>query len=93
MHERLVRGSAVRQSVLAKQQVRVSMNAPPPVALPEERFTVASTVDLMPYAASGEGPRVFATQAETYQHQQALIRNNPALAGQIQVVSQYELAS
>jgi hypothetical protein len=93
VHERLVRGSAVRQSVLARQQVRVSMNAPPPVSLPAEEFTIASTSDLKAYAAEGGLTRRFNTQAEAYQHQQNLIRRNPSLAGQIQVVSQYELAA
>ena len=53
---------------------------------------MANTVDLTGYAASGEAPRSFSTEAEAYQHQQSLIRRNPALAGQIQVISHYELA-
>ena len=91
-HEMLSRGSAVRQSVLARQQVRVSMNAPPPVVMPAEQYSVANTADLTGYAASGEAALTFSTQAEAYQHQQSLIRRNPALAGQIQVVSDYDLA-
>jgi hypothetical protein len=92
-YERLVKGSAVRQSVLAKQQQRVSLNAPAPVSLPAEQFAVASVVDLTAYARSGESATLFSTEVEAYQHQQELIRRDPALAGQIQVVSHFELAS
>jgi hypothetical protein len=92
-YDRLVKGSAVRQSALAKQQTRQSLNAPPQVSLPADQFTVASVADLTGYAAAGESARTFHTEAEAYQHQKELIRSNPALAGQIQVVSQFELAS
>jgi hypothetical protein len=92
-YERLVKGSAVRQSPLARQQRRTSMNAPPPATLPTEQFTVASMADLTAYAEAGESPRTFPTEAEAYHHRQELLRRNPALAGQIQVVSHLELAS
>jgi hypothetical protein len=92
-YERLVKGSAVRQSVLAQQQVRASMNAPPKVVLEAEQFAVATVTDLTAYAKAGESPRRFSTQAEAYQHHQALVERDPALAGQIQVVSHFELAS
>jgi hypothetical protein len=36
---------------------------------------------------------LFTTAAEAYQRQQELIRQNPALSGQIQVVSHFELHS
>jgi hypothetical protein len=91
-YRRLVRGCAVRQSALANQQVRVSMNAPPPVVLPKEEFAVASVADLTAYAAPGETAPRFTTQAEAYQYQQNLIRRDASLAGQVQVVSHYELA-
>jgi len=92
-YERLVKGSAVRQSALAKQQTRPSLNAPPRVVLPPEQYALANVADLTGYAAAGESMRTFRTEAEAYQHQKELIRGNPALAGQIQVVSQFELAS
>jgi hypothetical protein len=92
-YDRLVKGSAVRQSTLAQQQVRRSMNAPPQVTMPAEQYAVASVADLKAYTAAGEGARRFSTQAEAYQHHQDLVRRNPALAGQIQVVSDFELAS
>jgi hypothetical protein len=91
-YNRLVKGSAVRQSALARQQTRTSLNAPPAVVLPQEAFVVASTSDLKPHAGAAPGGKaVFATQAEAYQHYQDLLRQNPALSGQIQVVSQFEL--
>jgi len=92
-YDRLVRGSAVRQSPLAKQQTRVSLNAPPPATLRDESYAVASVADLKPYGSSGQSAPRFRTQAEARQHHSELVRRDPALAGQIQVVSDYELAS
>lgn len=90
-YNRLVKGSAVRQSGLAQQQQRISLNAPPQVGLPKEAFAVANASDLKSHVTTADGPVLFATQAEAYQQQQALIAQNPALAGQIQVVSDFEL--
>jgi hypothetical protein len=90
-YDRLVKGSAVRQSGLAQQQTRVSLNAPPQVGLTQETFAVANAADLKSHVTNASGPVLFATQAEAYQHQQELIAQNPALAGQIQVVSHFEL--
>ncbi|HKO98920.1 MAG TPA: DUF6603 domain-containing protein [Pyrinomonadaceae bacterium] len=90
-YDRLVKGSAVRQSGLAQQQTRVSLNAPAQVGLPPEAFVIANTADLKSHVTNGSGPMLFATQAEAYQKHQDLIAQNPALAGQIQVVSHFEL--
>jgi len=90
-YDRLVKGSAVRQSRLAQQQTRVSLNAPLQVGLPQETFAIASAADLKLHFKNEVGPVFFGTQAEAYQQQQELIAQNPALAGQIQVVSHFEL--
>lgn len=90
-YDRLVKGSAVRQSGLARQQTRVSLNAPPQVGLPQETFAVANAADLKAHVTNTDGPVLFATQAEAYQRQRELIAQNPALAGQLQVVSHFEL--
>jgi hypothetical protein len=90
-YDRLVKGSAVRQSVLSQQQTRVSLNAPAKVVLPTEAFAIAGTADLKSHLPNGDGAVLFATQSEAYQRQQELLAQNPALAGQIQVVSSYEL--
>jgi hypothetical protein len=90
-YERLVKGSAVRKSGLAQQQTRVSLNAPPQVGLPQEAFAVAKAADLKSQLTTTAGPVLFASQAEAYQQQQELIAQNPALAGQLQVVSHFEL--
>ena len=90
-YTRLVKGSAVRQSALSLQQNRISLNAPAQVVLPRESFAVASKVDLRSHIQGADGPVLFATQAEAYQRQQEIINRNPALAGQIQVVSHFEL--
>jgi hypothetical protein len=92
-YQRLVRSTAVRQSALAQQQNRVSMNAPPAVHLPAEQFAVANVDDLTMATAPGASAQRFATEAEAYQHQRELVQRNPALAGQLQVVSHFELAS
>lgn len=92
VHRRFERGSAVRQSRLAKQQVRVSMNAPPPVQLPREEFVVATTADLKAFTEAGGSARTFSTETEAHQYRQSLIRNDATLADQVQVVAQYELA-
>jgi len=86
MYDRVVKGSAVRQSSLALQQSRLSLNAPPQAVLPEETYAIASTIDMKSHVAD-----VFSTQAEAYQRQQELISQNPNLAGQVQVVSHFEL--
>ena len=83
----------MRQSALAQQQVRPSLNAPPQVVLPSEQFAVASVSDLKAVGGPAESVRTFSTQAEAYQHQQALLRRDPSLDGQLQVVSHFELAS
>jgi hypothetical protein len=90
-YTRLVKGSAVRQSALSLQQNRISLNAPAQVVLPRESFAVASKVDLRSHIQGADGPVLFATQAEAYQRQQEIINRNPAIAGQIQVVSHFEL--
>ncbi len=90
-YDRLVKGSAARQSVLSLQQNRISLNAPAQVVLQQESFAIANTADLRSHVQGMDGPVLFATQAEAYQRHQELIRMNPALAGQIQVVSHFEL--
>jgi hypothetical protein len=90
-YRKLVKSSSPRQSVLSYQQNRVSLNAPLMVALPKESFAVASSDDLRSHVMDAQGPVLFATEAEAYQRQQELIANNPALAGNIQVVSHFEL--
>lgn len=90
-YDRLVKGSSVRQSTLAHQQNRLSLNAPKQVTLPEEGFAIASTADLKSHLQNGAGAVVFATQAEAYQRQSELIALNPSLAGSLQVVSNFEL--
>jgi uncharacterized protein DUF6603 len=90
-YRRLVKSSSPRQSVLAYQQNRISLNAPPTVALPKDAFAIASSDDLRSHVTDAQGPVLFATEAEAYQRQQELIADNPALAGNIQVISHYEL--
>jgi hypothetical protein len=92
-YDRLVKGSAVRRSVLSRQNTRVSLNAPAAVTLPQETYAVANVADLTSHLEDSGSPVLFTTAAEAYQRQQELIRQNPALAGEIQVVSHFELHS
>ncbi|SOD22621.1 DUF6603 domain-containing protein [Nitrosomonas ureae] len=90
-YNRLVKSSPVRQSALSHQQTRKSLNAPAEVFLPQEMFALASMVNLKSHLHDGQNAVLFATQAEAYQKHQEIISQNPTLAGQIQVVSHYEL--
>lgn len=90
-YNRLVKSSAVRQSALSLQQTRKSLNAPADVHLPQEKFAIASMVNLRSHLHDGENVMLFTTQAEAYQKHKEIISQSPVLAGQIQVVSQYEL--
>ena len=80
-YNRQVKASAVRQSVLARQQTRPSLNAPLDVNLREEEFVLATKSDLTAYAAADGKAVRFKTQAEAYQRRRELIADNPALAG------------
>jgi hypothetical protein len=92
-YNRLISGSAVRQSPLALQQTRPSVSAPPQPEMPAENFGIAGVADLKSHLKSQDGrPVLFASQAEAYQRQRELLAQDPALAGEIQVVSSYELA-
>ncbi len=93
VHQRFGRGSATRRSVLAQQQVRVSMNAPPAVDLPKEEYVVASTSDLTMYQATGASVRVFSSEYEARQYQRSLVQGDPLLAGELQVVAKYDAVS
>jgi hypothetical protein len=92
-YDRLVKGSAVRKSPLSFQQTRPSLNAPKQVVVNEEMFVVAGVSDLKPFGADDGGEVRFKTQAEAVQRQRELLRLDPALAGQVQVVSHFELSS
>lgn len=92
-YDLLVKACAVRQSALAHQQLRVSVNAPPAPLIQPDRYAVASTADLSAHVSSGQvAAPMFASEAQAYQHMSALTHADPSLAGQLQVVSQFELA-
>ena len=55
-------------------------------------FAIANVADLKAYQiADNTQVRFFSTQAEAWQQHQELVLVNPELAGQLQVVSNYEL--
>ena len=90
-YDRLVKGSAVRQSALAKQQTRPSLNAPPQVTLPGSVHR-GERGGSKGYAGGAVGAVVFPHRSRGLPAPEGADSHaNPALAGQIQVVSQFEL--
>ena len=69
----------MRQSPLAQQQTRISLNAPPQVgAAARELSPSPMSADLKSHADERERRQCcFATQAEAYQRQQELIAQQP----------------
>jgi hypothetical protein len=82
-----LRASAVANSVLSASQKRVSINAPDPVVLKGDRYTVANTSDLKIYQ-DGLSAGSFTEAAQMLDQ---LVRQQPSLKGKVQVVSEYEL--
>lgn len=90
-YDRLVKACAVRQSVLAQQRVRVSLNGPPPAVIKSERFAVAGLADMRVHESGGTAAW-FASEAEARQHLGALTAGDASLAGTLQVLAHYEVA-
>lgn len=82
-----LKGTAVAKSSLSHANNRVSANAPQSVAVETEQFVVANTSDMKLHSST----LVAGSYAEAAQMQDELVRKNPALKGQVQVVSHYEL--
>ena len=82
-----LRGGAVAKSSLSFIKNRPSVNAPDEVKVEPEGFEIVRTSDMKPatkHAAAG-------SYTEAYQQMKALLAAQPSLAGQVQVVSTYEL--
>ena len=90
---------AIAQSPLSHAVNAKSALAPPPVTVAEERFAVVHESDLtlasaagggVPGDAGGEGS-IAATEAEAFELMRNLVGADPALAGALQVVPEFEL--
>jgi hypothetical protein len=82
----LVKGSAPSRSAFAASRT-FSNNAPARVDVPAPQYMVVNNSDLSLYSPAS----VAGSQAAAYDMHDALIRQDPSLQGNIQVVSAYEL--
>jgi hypothetical protein len=78
---------AVAQSPLSVARRGPGRNGPAQVSVEEGTYQVVSVADLTPAA----GAAVVRTEAEAYALQDKLVRDDPALAGTLQVVAAHEL--
>ncbi len=82
------KGSAVSKSPLSHQNNRTSTNAPEEVVLKPEKYIVANISDMQMFS-SGLAADSYTEASEL---QRRLIAKNPELQGQLQILSDYELA-
>ena len=81
-----VKGNATTKSALSVSKKSAS-NAPAKVAIGKPSYSVVNVADMQLHAAN----TVAGSEAEAYSIHDRLIKQNPALKSQLQVVSQFEL--
>ncbi len=82
-----LKAAAVSRSALSFANNRISVNAPDTVAVTAGSYAIAGTADMKLY-----GPSMIATSfTEARAMYNQLLQSQPALKGQIQIVSDYEL--
>ena len=81
------KSAAVSQSALSHHNNRVSMNAPEKITVKEEQYVIANISDMKLY----DEVLIAASYTEALQHYNDLIIQQPHLADQVQVLSEYEL--
>jgi hypothetical protein len=81
------KGGAVSKSGLSHQSNRISKNAPEGVVVKPEKYIVTNISNMEALSV------VTNSYTEASELQRRLIANNPELKGQLQIVSDYELAS
>ncbi|MBD2770256.1 hypothetical protein IC235_20410 [Hymenobacter sp. BT664] len=86
-YQQLARGGALGQEVWA---ARPSARAPQPVSWAEDTYVLMHAATLEVYDPVGHAR--FATQVEAEQYRQALVAAAPALAEEVLVVPEYQLA-
>jgi hypothetical protein len=82
----LVGGSAISKNEYSVSK-QIANNAPATVAVADSGYSVVNVSNLEPHAAGLTAK----TEAEAYMMYNDLVKNNPSLKGNIQVVSQFEL--
>ena len=83
------KAAAVSNSALSHINNRVSLNAPEPVAIQPEQFAIANLSDMKLHSKE----LVTGSYTEALQFYNELVRKQPALKDQVQIVSDYELVS
>ncbi len=83
----LLRGNAVAKSDLSFVKNAEPVLGPGKISVAQEGYSVVGVADLLPY----DGQAAFGSQAGAHGYMSELVRSNPALEGQIQVVPNYEL--
>jgi hypothetical protein len=81
------KGGSSASSRLSVVHSRTSVNAPEKVKTQEERYVIASTSDMTLYQKN----LVAKSYTEAMDHYKQIIKSDPALADQIQIVADYEL--
>jgi len=82
-----LKSAAVSQSSLSLLRNRISLNAPAAVAIQEEQYVLANTSDMKQFGTTA----VTGTYTEILQQYNTLVKNNPQLTDQLQVLSTYEV--
>ncbi|WP_315820295.1 hypothetical protein [Paraflavitalea speifideaquila] len=81
------KGGAVAKSTLSNANNKLSSNAPEAVSMTTEQFAVAGKSDMKLYGKD----MVAGSYTEAVQLYNKLVKDNPALKDEVQVVSHYEL--
>ena len=82
-------GGAIASNPLSVSVRKAGGNGPAAIDVAEGTYQVVNVSDLSPAAPNATA----STQAEAYAIHDALVRGDPSLAGNIQVVAAHELAS
>jgi Family of unknown function (DUF6603) len=87
LFDRFSVGGAIEHSPLSVASRKAGGNGPAAVTVDDAAYHVVNVADLSPAAATNTA----ATQAEAYAIRDKLVRDDPSLAGSIQVVANHEL--
>lgn len=83
----LLRGSGIAKSDLSHVKNADPVLGPGKVSAPQEGYSVVGVADLLPF----DGNSFFESQAGAHNYMRELIKDNPALNSEIQVVPNYEV--
>lgn len=79
--------AATSQSSLSFTNTRISLNAPQDVLVDQEKYVLANVSDMKQY----DGAQTKGSYTEAWQQYNELIKTNPQLKDQLQILSTYEL--